>query len=174
MCQPGRTTGCTFGDTRSWRNPPSPNEPRGTRPPWPQLVGWFSTPRQIHSAIGPWRDSSFALAYRRYVGASSEPDAWMAILFLLFSILGAMVFAAARSNAVAILIIGVALGYAREIPTRFGVFRGQLLVGSMAGVHGNLVDVSDLRHRIQYRPGQALVGLESHPHAGLDNLHERV
>ena len=71
----------------------------------------------------------FALAYRRYVGASSEPDAWMAIPFLLFSILGAMVFAAARSNAVAFLIIGVALGYATEIPTRFGVFRGQRLVG---------------------------------------------
>jgi hypothetical protein len=53
----------------------------------------------------------------------------MAIPFLLFSILGAMVFAAARSNAVAILIIGVALGYATEIPTRFGVFRGQRLVG---------------------------------------------
>jgi hypothetical protein len=70
-----------------------------------------------------------ATAYRRYVGASSEPDAWMAIPFLLLSILGAIVSAAAGSNAVAILYIGVALVYATEIPTRFGVFRGQRLVG---------------------------------------------
>jgi hypothetical protein len=71
----------------------------------------------------------FATAYRRYVGASSEPDAWMAIPFLLLSILGTMVSAAAGSNAVAILFIGVALVYATEIPTRFGVFRGQRLIG---------------------------------------------
>src|SRR5260370_10628070 len=70
----------------------------------------------------------FATAYRRYVGASSEPDAWMAIPFLLFSILGTMVFAAAGSNAVAILFIGVALVYATEIPTLFRVFRSLQLV----------------------------------------------
>ncbi len=70
-----------------------------------------------------------ALAYRRYVGASSEPDAWMAIPFLLFSILGVLVSAAAGSIAVAILYVGVALIYGTEIPTRFGVFRGQRLVG---------------------------------------------
>jgi hypothetical protein len=71
----------------------------------------------------------FAMAYRRYVGASSEPDAWMAIPFLLLSVLGATVFAAAGSNAVAILFVGLALVYATEIPTRFGVFRGHRLVG---------------------------------------------
>ena len=71
----------------------------------------------------------FALAYRRYLGASSEPDAWMAIPFLLISILGAIVSAAAGSMAVAILYVGVALIYGTEIPTRFGVFRGHRLVG---------------------------------------------
>jgi hypothetical protein len=71
----------------------------------------------------------FAVAYRRYLGASSEPDAWMAIPFLLFSILGVLVFAAAGSVPVAILFVGVALVYATEIPTRFGVFRGHRLVG---------------------------------------------
>jgi hypothetical protein len=70
-----------------------------------------------------------ALAYRRYLGASSEPDAWMAIPFLLLSILGAIVFAAAGSMPVVILFVGVALIYVTEIPTRFGVFRGHRLVG---------------------------------------------
>ena len=71
----------------------------------------------------------FAMAYRRYLGASSEPDAWMAIPFLLISILGAIVSAGAGSTAVAILYVGVALIYGTEIPTRFGVFHGQRLVG---------------------------------------------
>jgi len=71
----------------------------------------------------------FAMAYRRYVGASSEPDVWMAIPFLLLSVLGATVFAAAGAGAVAILFIALALVYATEIPTRFGVFRGHRLVG---------------------------------------------
>jgi hypothetical protein len=70
-----------------------------------------------------------AVGYRRYLGASSEPDAWMAIPFLLLSILGAIVSAAAGSMAVAILYVGVALIYGTEIPTRFGVFRGQRLIG---------------------------------------------
>jgi hypothetical protein len=70
-----------------------------------------------------------AVGYRRYVGASSEPDAWMAIPFLLLSILGAIVSAAAGSMAVMILYAGVTLIYATEIPTRFGVFRGQRLIG---------------------------------------------
>jgi hypothetical protein len=71
----------------------------------------------------------FALAHRRYIGASSEPEAWMAIPFLLLSILGAMVFAAAGAIPVTILFTGLALVYATEIPTRFGVFRGHRLVG---------------------------------------------
>jgi hypothetical protein len=71
----------------------------------------------------------FVLAYRRYLGASSEPDAWMAIPFLGLSILGAIVFAAAGSMPVVILFVGVALIYVTEIPTPFGVFRGQRLVG---------------------------------------------
>lgn len=71
----------------------------------------------------------FALAYRRYTGASSELEAWMAIPFLLLSILGVIVFAGAGAAAVAILFVGLSLIYATEIPTRFGVFPGQRLVG---------------------------------------------
>jgi hypothetical protein len=71
----------------------------------------------------------FALAYRRYIGAGSELEGWMAIPFLLLSILGAVVFWRAGASAVAILFVGLSLIYATEIPTRFGVLRGQRLVG---------------------------------------------
>lgn len=71
----------------------------------------------------------FALAYRRYIGASSELEAWVAIPFLLLSILGAVVFAMAGAPAVMILFVGLSLVYATEIPTRFGVLRGERLVG---------------------------------------------
>jgi hypothetical protein len=34
----------------------------------------------------------FAMAYRRYIGSSDQPDGWMAIAFLFLSILGVNVF----------------------------------------------------------------------------------
>lgn len=71
----------------------------------------------------------FALAYRRYIGASSELEAWVAIPFLLLSILGAIVFASAGAPAVAVLFVGLSLVYATEIPTHFGVLHGERLVG---------------------------------------------
>jgi hypothetical protein len=71
----------------------------------------------------------FAMAYRRYIGASGDLEAWMAIPFLMLSILGAVVFALAGAPAVAILFIGLSLVYATEIPTHFGVLSGQRLVG---------------------------------------------
>ena len=95
------------------------------------------------------------VGYRRYFGASSEPDAWMAIPFLLLSILGAIVSAAAGSIAVAILYVGVALIYGTEIPTRFGVFRGQRLIGLwqvLTGIwliyltYGTVFDIALGRH----------------------------
>jgi hypothetical protein len=71
----------------------------------------------------------FAMAHRRYVGASSKPDAWMAIPFFLISVLGAVAFAKAGGYPVAILFVGLSLIYLTEIPTRFGVFDGHRLVG---------------------------------------------
>src|SRR5882672_5129600 len=67
----------------------------------------------------------FAMAYRRSIGASSELEGWMAIPFLLLSILGAIVFAASGAPALVILFIGLSLIYATEVPTRFGVFAGE-------------------------------------------------
>lgn len=62
----------------------------------------------------------FAMAHRRFIGSSDAPDAWMAIPFLLVSILGATVFAGAGDIPVMILFIGLSLLYLFEIPTRFG------------------------------------------------------
>ena len=69
---------------------------------------------------------SFSIAHRRYIGASSAPDAWMASLI---SVLGVIVFGSAGDYPVAILFAGLSLIYLAEIPTRFGVFHGHRLVG---------------------------------------------
>jgi hypothetical protein len=97
----------------------------------------------------------FVMAYRRFLGASSESDAWMAIPFLLHSILGAIVFAATGSMPVAILYVEVVLIYGTEIPTGFGVFRCQRLVGLvrvltgtclMYLTHGTVFNIALGRH----------------------------
>ncbi len=72
----------------------------------------------------------FAMAHRRYVGASALPDAWMAIAFFLLSLLGVVIFFAAGDVPVAIVFIGLSLIYLTEAPFRFGVFpMGGRLVG---------------------------------------------
>jgi hypothetical protein len=71
----------------------------------------------------------FAIAYRRYIGATGALEAWMAIPFLLLSILGAVVFSAAGAPALMVLFIGLSLVYATEVLTRFGILRGERLVG---------------------------------------------
>lgn len=71
----------------------------------------------------------FAMAHRRYIGAGSAVEGWMAIPFLLLSVLGVIVFAMAGAAPVAILFVGLSLIYATEIPTRFGVFPAHRLVG---------------------------------------------
>ncbi|HJT54929.1 MAG TPA: hypothetical protein VJ761_00430, partial [Ktedonobacteraceae bacterium] len=72
----------------------------------------------------------FAMAHRRYIGASALPDAWMAIAFFLISVLGVIVFAIAGDVPVVIVFIGLSLIYLTESPTRFGFFpMGGRLVG---------------------------------------------
>ena len=61
----------------------------------------------------------FAMAHRRYIGASDQPDAWMAIAFLLISVLGVIVFAGAHDGPVVILFVGLTLIYLTEIPAKF-------------------------------------------------------
>lgn len=73
----------------------------------------------------------FAMAHRRFIGASALPDAWMAIAFFFLSLLGVIVFFAANDVPVAIVFIGLSLIYLTESPTRFGLLPafGVRLVG---------------------------------------------
>jgi hypothetical protein len=66
----------------------------------------------------------FAVAYRRYIGASPGPEGWMAIPFALLSVLGMLVFFSAGDAPGGILFVGLTLVYCTEIPTNFGVLRG--------------------------------------------------
>jgi hypothetical protein len=72
----------------------------------------------------------FAVAYRRYTGASPKPEGWMAIPFALLGLLGTIVFFAAGDAPAGILFIGLTLVYLTEIPTAFGAFpSGRRLIG---------------------------------------------
>ncbi len=79
----------------------------------------------------------FAMAHRRYIGSSVQPDGWMAIAFLFISILGAEVFGRAGDIPVMIIFIGLTLIYAIEIPARlFSWEPGVRLVGFFQLVTG--------------------------------------
>jgi hypothetical protein len=72
----------------------------------------------------------FAMSHRRYIESSADPDGWMAIAFLILSILGIHVFLHAGDIPVMILFVGLALIYLFEIPTRlFGWHSGARVVG---------------------------------------------
>jgi hypothetical protein len=66
----------------------------------------------------------FAMAHRRYVGASAAPDGWMAIAYLFVSVLGAYVFGKAGDVPVMIIFIGLTLIYLVEVPTRLAGWNG--------------------------------------------------
>jgi len=79
----------------------------------------------------------FAMAHRRYIDASAEPDGWMAIAFLFLSILGADVFRRAGDIPVMVIFVALTLIYAFEIPTRLFSWRsGARLVGLLQFVTG--------------------------------------
>jgi len=72
----------------------------------------------------------FAMAYRRYIGSSAQPDGWMAIGFLFLSLLGTFVFLKAGDIPVMIIFVGLSLIYATEIPTYLLSWeRGHRIVG---------------------------------------------
>jgi hypothetical protein len=79
----------------------------------------------------------FAMAHRRYIDASPEPDGWMAIAFLFLSVLGVDVFRRAGDIPVMVIFVGLTLIYAVEIPTRlFSWSPGARLVGLLQFVTG--------------------------------------
>jgi hypothetical protein len=70
----------------------------------------------------------FVLGYKRYVGASSAGDGWMAIAYIVLSALGLVVFlsGAHRDVPVAILFAILTLVYLFEAPTRLGFLAERL------------------------------------------------
>ena len=60
----------------------------------------------------------FAMAHRRYIDSSAQLDGWMALAFLFLSILGVDVFRRSGDIPVMIILVGLTLIYATEIPTR--------------------------------------------------------
>ena len=90
---------------------------------WFQVFGYAAPLYMAALAFTAYGIHWFALAHRRYIGASDAPDGWMAIAFLLISVLGAIVFSGAGDTPVMLLFIGLAVIYLFEIPTRFGAFR---------------------------------------------------
>jgi hypothetical protein len=79
----------------------------------------------------------FAMAHRRYIDSSAQPDGWMAIAFPFLSILGIDVFRRAADISVMIVFVGLALIYAVKIPTRFLSWQpGARLVGLLQFVTG--------------------------------------
>ena len=79
----------------------------------------------------------FAMAHRRYIDSSAQPDGWMAIAFLFISILGVHVFRSAGDIPVMIIFVGLTVIYAVEIPTRlFSWNTGARLVGLLQLVTG--------------------------------------
>jgi len=79
----------------------------------------------------------FAMAHRRYIGSSDQPDGWMAIAFLFLSILGVDVFGRAGDIPVMIVFIGLTLVYAAEVPTRLMSWTaGARLVGLFQFITG--------------------------------------
>ena len=72
----------------------------------------------------------FAMAHRRYIDSSTQPDGWMAIAFLFLSLLGVDVFRRAGDIPVMIIFIGLTLIYATEIPARLFSWRlGLRIIG---------------------------------------------
>jgi hypothetical protein len=59
-----------------------------------------------------------AMANRRYIDSSAQPNGWMAIAFILLSVLGVDVFRRAGDIQLVLIFVGLTLIYAIEIPTR--------------------------------------------------------
>lgn len=103
----------------------------------------------------------FAMAHRRYVGASSQPDGWMAIPFFLISLLGAITFARAGAYPVMWLFIGLSLIYLTEAPTRLWCHSRRTPGGVVAIPHRALAYVSHLGDGHECGAGAALVGVDA-------------
>ena len=104
---------------------------------WFDVFGKTAPPYMAGLAFTAYGIHWFAMAHRRYVASSDVPDDWMAIGFLVLSILGVDVFRRASDIPVMIIFVGLSLIYAVEIPTRlFSWRRGGQLVGLLQVLTG--------------------------------------
>lgn len=85
----------------------------------------------------------FAISYRRYIDSSAQPDGWMAIAFLFLSVLGADVFRGAGDIPGILIVVGLTLIYAVEIPPAY--YRG-ILVAARRAVSTPYCYLADLLH----------------------------
>ena len=60
----------------------------------------------------------FAMAHRRFIDSSDQPDGWMALAFLFLSLIGVLVFGRSGDIPVMIVFVGLTFIYAAEVPTR--------------------------------------------------------
>lgn len=73
----------------------------------------------------------FAMGHRRYKGFDSQADGWMALAFLIISVLGLLIFFMDGGYGVGILFIGLTLIYLTEIPAKFN---GSAALGRLVGL----------------------------------------
>jgi hypothetical protein len=71
----------------------------------------------------------FAMAHRRFIGSDSRPDAWMALAFILISLLGLLVFIQAGDIPVALVFLGLLLIYISDAVWKFGIVKTPKLIG---------------------------------------------
>ncbi|MGH7839814.1 MAG: hypothetical protein ACREQC_18655, partial [Candidatus Binataceae bacterium] len=71
----------------------------------------------------------FALGHRRFINSDSRPDAWMALAFILISILGLLVFAYAGDIPVTLVFVGLTLIYISDAVWKFGLVKTPKLIG---------------------------------------------
>jgi hypothetical protein len=71
----------------------------------------------------------FCFGHRRFIGADSRPDAWMAISFSLLSLLGLLVFCIAGDIPVALIFLGLLGVYVSDVVWKFGFVKSTKLIG---------------------------------------------
>jgi hypothetical protein len=71
----------------------------------------------------------FCLGHRRFIQSDSSPDAWMALAFVLISLLGLLIFSGAGDVPVALIFLGLLLIYISDALWKFNVVRTPKLIG---------------------------------------------
>jgi hypothetical protein len=102
----------------------------------------------------------FAMAHRRYIDSSAQPDGWMAIAFTFIGILGIDVFRRAGDIPVMILFVGLTFDLRhRDSYPAFLLGARHPPRGFSSVGHRNLASVLHIRHHSRPRPRSQGMGL---------------